>query len=402
MWGAGVARIALLTGVALLGACASAPTDRNPRLPAHLERVSFAALPGWEDSRPATALAAFRRSCLSIPRGRERWADACSAAVPVPKDDEDAARKFFERWFYAFRVHNGSDDKGLFTGYYEAEIEASRERTKDYRYPIFGRPRGARRLPRKLIEACADDWVRAMEADRAPSGAQACRIVRSWPVLMWAKRRVDLFVAEIQGSARVKLADGTTTRIGYHAQNGHGYVAIGSLLIKRDIMEAEDMSMQAIREWILENPEKGAELMHGNPSYIFFREREKNKDEIGPRGAIDVPLTPGHSIAVDPRYIPLGAPLWLDTTFPRGPKERRENKEPIPLRRMLIAQDTGGAVKGTVRGDVYWGTGEEALTMAGHMKEQGRYFLLMPKGYYGLSPLPKKGGLDRLPSFLRF
>ncbi len=421
----------------LLAACAnkSPLSGPNTGLPSHLSRASFAALTGWAGADLAPAVETFRRSCLSIPQPRARWADACSAAVPVPRDNPVAARQFFEKWFEVYRVHNGSTDQGTFTGYYEAELEASRKRSKEYRYPVFGRPRGgARRLSRRTIENCADDWVRALEHRRRPSSARACRIVRTWPVLFWANNRVDLFITEIQGSARVRLDDGTITRIGYAGQNGHGYVAVGRLLIQRDAIDAKDMSMQAIREWLIKHPRAGRRLMHENPSYVFFKERKKNSDEIGPRGALNVPLTPGRSVAVDPRYIPLGAPVWLETTWPNVPPEElakarrastigtsllprlrpspfpaapapptpaaankpqpaKPEPEPAPddpgrLNRLLIAQDTGGVIKGPVRGDVFWGTGAEAFLRAGYMNQTGRWFLLLPKGYYGRMPLP--------------
>jgi membrane-bound lytic murein transglycosylase A len=434
-------RVAWAPVLLLLAACANENplSGPNGRMPAHLSHASFAALVGWDKAELAPAVETFRRSCLSIPQPRDRWADACNAAVPVPKNNEKAARQFFERWFDVYRVHNGGTDQGTFTGYYEAELEGSRKRTKEFRYPVFGRPRhGPRRLSRRAIENCADDWVRALERRRRPSRARACRIVRSWPVLFWANNRVDLFITEIQGSARVRLTDGTVTRIGYAGQNGHRYVAVGRLLIQRDVIDAKDMSMQAIREWLIKNPRDGRRLMHENPSFVFFKERKENADEIGARGALNVPLTPGRSIAVDPRYIPLGAPVWLETTWPKVPPEelakaRRtstvgtlllprlrpsqppanppapkaaadENKpaakkpqpetppadpgDPGRLTRLLIAQDTGGVIKGPVRGDVYWGTGAEAFLRAGYMNQTGRWFLLLPKGYYGRLPLP--------------
>lgn len=461
-------RVAWAPLLLLLAACATKSPLPKPetRLPAHLSRASFSDLTGWQEAKLSVAVETFRRSCLSIPKPRARWADACSAAVPVPRNNEKAAREFFQRWFDVFRVRNGGSLDGTFTGYYEAEIEASRKRTKEYRYPIFGRPRrGPRRLPRRAIEDCADDWVRALEHKRRPSGSRVCRIVRSWPVLMWAKDRIDLFITEIQGSARVKLDDGTVTRIGYAGQNGHRYVAIGKLLIDRDHIEAKDMSMQAIRQWLIDNPRNGRKLMHENPSYVFFKERKKNSDEIGARGALNVPLTPGRSIAVDPSYIPLGAPVWLETTYPKVPpkelaklreemradtgrrvtlrptlrpapdqptpvppgahqpkavlKKKEEERppnpdDPEPLHRMLIAQDTGGVIKGPVRGDVYWGTGREAFLYAGYMNQSGRWFLLLPKGYYGRLPelppappptaeaVPARRKTRILPKWLRF
>jgi len=227
-----------------------------------------------------------------------------------------------------------------------------------------------------------------------------CARIRKWPVLVWVDSRIDLFITEIQGSARVKFEDGTTTRVGYGAQNGHRYRAIGKVLIDEDEIPREKMSMQAIRLWLVENPRNADRIMHTNPSYIFFKDRARDKANPGPRGAMGIPLTPLGSIAVDRRYIPLGTPMWIDTTWPEEiEKQRRKKLEearrrkgmknwritgPLPkrpLRKLMVAQDVGGAIRGPVRGDTYWGTGAEAFNYAGHMNQKGYWWAFFPKGH---------------------
>ncbi|MEN8196937.1 MAG: MltA domain-containing protein, partial [Pseudomonadota bacterium] len=196
---------------------------------------------------------------------------------------------------------------------------------------------------------------------------EAGAVAKDWPVLLWTDDRVDLFVTHVQGSALVRLAGGATTRIGYAADNGMTFVAIGRLMLERKIIAPAQASMQGIRAWLKANPAPARLLMQENPRYIFFREIVG----AGPVGAQGVPLSPGRSLAGDPRYIPPGAPLWLDTSWP--------GRSAKPLRRLVVAQDRGNAIKGAVRGDVYWGSGEPALEQAGRMKQPGAYYLLLPR-----------------------
>lgn len=414
----GVILAAILTG------CAGQATGPLIKSAGRFERATFADLPGWETARPLPALKAFVRSCHAIPKNRERWLGACNAALTLRNPDNDQARQFFERWLVPWKVRTTDGGPGHFTGYYEAEMNGSRRRTRRYRYPVFGIPRGTRRISRQAIDACVDamppprgDGVRVASAgggtladrngaarmsarQRKRYNSRTCRIVRRWPVLVWVDSRIDLFITEIQGSARVKFPDGSTTRVGYGAQNGFGYRAIGKVLIDEDEIPREKMSMQAIRQWLIENPKDADRVMHTNPSYIFFRDRSKDRANPGPRGAMGIPLTPLGSIAVDRRYIPLGTPLWIDTTWPLEiEKQRRKRIEetrrrkgmknwrittPVverPLRMLMVAQDVGGAIRGPVRGDTYWGTGADAFNYAGHMNQKGYWWALFPKGH---------------------
>jgi len=382
------------------------------------ERATFADLPGWDKARPLPALEAFVRSCHAIPRNRDRWLGACTAALSIRNPTHELAKTFFERWLVPWKVKTNDGKPGHFTGYYEAEMNGSRKRTRKYRYPVFGVPkRGPRRISRNVIDRCVDDWPlpprkgkkRRRVRKKEPlaifmrwgrSRIDACALIKRWPVLVWVDSRIDLFITEIQGSARVKFEDGSFTRVGYGAQNGRRYRAIGKVLIDQDEIKPEDMSMQAIRKWLIDNPKNALRIMHTNPSYIFFKDRDKDRDNPGPRGAMGIPLTPYGSIAVDRRYIPLGTPLWIDTTWPLEiEKQRRKKLEearrkngmkkwriraPVverPLRMLMVAQDVGGAIRGAVRGDTYWGTGPDAFNYAGHMNQKGYWWALFPKGY---------------------
>jgi len=186
--------------------------------------------------------------------------------------------------------------------------------------------------------------------------------------LLWVDDAVDAFFLQIQGSGRVTMADGSVIRVGYDGQNGHPYVAVGRVLIQRGIMTPEQVSMQSIRAWLAANPTAAPDLLRENPSFVFFRELTGD----GPVGAQGVALTPGRSLAVDPRFLPLGAPMWLDVEDPRVAGDR--------IRRLVVAQDTGGAIRGPVRGDLFWGHGAAAEDAAGRMRSQGRYWLLLPAG----------------------
>ncbi len=322
--------------------------------------ASFAELPGWTASDPGAALTAFRLGCKAQrPAGaplpidpetlRAGLAKVC-AAVASQTPGAASARRFFEAHFTPWRVEGPSGAEGLFTGYYEPTLDASRTQRAGFDVPIHALPREAK--SGAVLAARA-----AIESD-APKG---------WRVLFWARDPVDVFTLHVQGSGRLALAEGGFTRVAYAGNNGHGYVAIGRLMRERGLLPADKVNMPAIQAWLRANPEAGRGLMQENPRYIFFREVA---DSEGTRGQTGVALTPLASLAVDPAFIPLGLPLWLDTTWPLESGEA--------MRRLVVAQDTGAAIKGPVRGDVFFGSGDDAARNAGHMAGRGRYFLLMP------------------------
>jgi membrane-bound lytic murein transglycosylase A len=329
--------------------------------------VSFDRLEGWADDRVAAVVPAFLRSCAkfltrldmepldAVPRladfGRVgEWRSMCEAAAALPPGDDAAARRFFEASFVPLSARDYGESEGLFTGYYEIEINGSRQRQGRFQTPIYRRPpeigSGAR-------------YTRAEIED----GALAGRGLE----LLWVDDPIDAFFLQIQGSGRVRLRNGHSTRVGYDGQNGEPYVAVGRLLAERGVTPRAKLTMMSIREWMKQHPEAGAELRRENPSYVFFRELAGD----GPLGAEGVVLTPERSIAVDRAFVGLGLPIWVEAD------ERFASADPV--RRLVVAQDTGGAIKGPVRGDLFWGTGGAAGSRAGVMNARGRYYLLLPR-----------------------
>lgn len=353
-----------------------------------LTAVGFGDLPGWSDDRIADALPALARSCTRLkplppdrPIGPDGiggkaadWQQPCARLAEVAPGDHAAARSFLQNWFTPYAAGNNGNRQGLFTGYYEVELEGSRTSGPDYPVPLYKRPSDlvsvdlgdfAERWKGERIAGRVQDGRLKPFEDRAAIEAGALR--GKVPELVWLKDPIAAFFLHIQGSGRVKLPDGAEMRVGYAAQNGHKYVAIGKELIERGALKREEVSLQTIRDWLRINPAEAQALMNRNPSYVFFQELKGD----GPNGAQGVALTPERSLAVDAKFLPYGAPVWLDAEDPVEPGRR--------LRRLLIAQDTGGAIRGPVRGDVFWGHGAEAERKAGVMKSAGSYYLLLPK-----------------------
>jgi membrane-bound lytic murein transglycosylase A len=389
-----VGRLALTLALAAQLAAACAKREEAPAEPTFsLVPVTFAALPGWSEDDPSEALLAFRRSCDRLARqtpgksmggsggfaGRVGdWARACAEAG-LTAASPAAARNFFETAFAPFAVTDGGKAEGLLTGYYEPLLHGSRAPDARYRYPLHRRPPDLvgvdlgqfdPELAGRRIAGRVEDGRLKPYADRAAidGGALEGRDLE----LLWVDDPVDRFFLEIQGSGQVRLTDGEVVRVGYADQNGRPYRAIGKDLIEAGAIPRERMSMQAIRAWLQANPDRAPGMMAKNGSYVFFRELPELATAPGPPGAQGAPLTPGRSLAVDRKFLPLGAPLWLDTTAPFPDGDR-------PLRRLVVAQDTGGAIRGPVRGDVFWGAGALAEHVAGHMQSPGRLFVLLPR-----------------------
>jgi membrane-bound lytic murein transglycosylase A len=366
---------------------AAAPPPPPPVVPLALQPTTFAALPGWADDGHADALPALKRSCVKLKTGAERppfgsgtpfggsadWQRLCAEAQTLPAED-GAVRRFFEARFTPYRATAAGGDGGLFTGYYEPLLQGQHTRGGRYQVPLY-------RLPDDTVSIdlgqFKPDWkgqqlVGRLDGQRLvplptraeiDHGAYAGRGLE----LVWVDDAVDAFFLQVQGSGRIRLPDGRVVRLGYAGKNGHPYTAIGAELVRRGELSKDAVSLQTIRDWLRRHPAEAEAVMALNASYVFFRE----VDGDGPIGSQGVALTPGRSLAVDPAYVPLGVPLWLDTTQPLATA--------APLRRLVVAQDTGGAIKGPVRGDLFWGAGAEAEAAAGRMKQPGRYFLLLPR-----------------------
>ncbi|HWA37484.1 MAG TPA: MltA domain-containing protein [Burkholderiales bacterium] len=353
-------------------ACPACPPLKPPAETARYLESSFDALPGWGTAMLEPSLRAFLGSC---PRSGA-LATACTLARTVPPGDEAAARRFFEETFAAYALTTGEGvDTGLVTGYYEPIIEGSRTRSAQHRYPVFGVPDDLvvvdlasvnpdvrnMRLRGRLEGRRLVPYSSRAEIDAKGEGFPA-------PILAWVADPVELFFLQIQGSGQVRLENGERLRLGYADQNGHPFRSLGRWLVERGELTLDQASMQGIKAWAAANPAKLQEALNQNPSYVFFRDMPPSGSPVG---ALGVPLTPGFSIAVDRRFVPLGAPVYLATTYPLS-EER--------LERLMAAQDTGGAIRGAVRADFYWGTGPEAGAFAGRMRQQGRMWLLWPRG----------------------
>ncbi len=373
----------------LLSACEPAPQNEEIRL----KITSFEKLPAWSVDNLNGIASAYQKSCariLKMPSGRDfgplkeagqykDWQPICAEFMALTANAYTAqdVREFFESRFTPYEVSAGDETKGLFTGYYEAHLRGSFKREGAYQTPLYQRPDD---LVMVNLGAFRDGLKGQRIAGRVVNGQlkpyenRADIVDGQWPhndkTLIWVDSPVDAFFVQIQGSGVVQLPDGKIARIGYAGQNGHPYYAIGRELIKRGALTKENVSMQSIRDWLETNPDQATEIMNTNRSYVFFR----LLDEEGPLGGEGVALTAGRSLAVDRTIIPYGTPLWLST--------QASSDNEISLQKMMIAQDTGGAIRGAVRGDVFWGYGEDAEHKAGHMKSTGRYWIFLPKTLY--------------------
>ncbi len=306
--------------------------------------AEFAELDGWETDDHAAALATFRDTCdlLTDPD----WTPICRVAADLP-DDARTARNFFELFFKPVLI---GYPPALFTGYYEPELQGSPVRTPRFAWPIYRRPPDLR-----------DGQV---YHDRATIEAGVLR--GRGLEIAWLDDPVEAFFLQIQGSGRIVMPDGSVVRVGYAGRNGHAYRSVGQEMIRRGTHTPDQVSAQAIRAWVSRNPQAGAALLNVNPSYVFFRKLPDLPPEKGPIGAMGRSITTLRSIAVDPDFTPLGAPVWV------------EKDGAGAFRRLMIAQDTGGAIKGAQRADIFFGTGEAAGNAAGTVKDGGRMLVLLP------------------------
>ena len=366
--------------LAVLSACVPAPPVDVPPPPPPaevetLKPVGWEEIDGWPGTDLLASFEAFVASCRVL-RHKEEWANACTAAEQLEAKSGTTLMQFYERWFVPHKVFNeDGTDTGTITGYYVPDLDGSRVRTERFAYPLYAVPDdlliidlrsvypelGSYRLRGRVDGRRVVPYYTRSELDQ---GIEAL----AGKELFWLDDPVELFFLHIQGSGRIRLENGEKVMVNYAEQNGHPYRSIGRLLIERGIMTRNQMSMQNIRSWARNNPDQVGALLGENPSFIFFRELEPEVQS--PPGSLGIPLTPEISLAVDPRTIPLGAPVFLSTTWPYDPR---------PLQKLMVAQDTGGAIKGHVRGDFFWGMGDEAGALAGRMKQDGRFWVLLPR-----------------------
>ncbi|MFW2588329.1 murein transglycosylase A [Sagittula sp. SSi028] len=314
--------------------------------------LGFDDLNGWAQDDHHSALDVFRNTCHDF--DDPDWRTLCHVAHEAKN-----ARDFFELFFRPVLISDGAED-ALFTGYFEPELDGSPVRTTRYRYPVYSMPPEAR---------TNRPWL--TRRDILTSGVMENRGLE----IAWVDDPVELFFLQIQGSGRIRFPDGRTLRVGYGGFNGHRYRSVGQEMVRRGIYESHQVSADVIKSWVRRNPGEGRELLFHNNGYVFFREVSEVPSDKGPLGAMNRSITAMRSIAVDPKYTPLGAPVWI------------EKAGKAPLNRLMIAQDTGSAIKGAQRADVFVGTGDQAGRIAGRMKDPGRMVVLMPiQRAYALLP----------------
>lgn len=353
----------------------------------YLEKISFQQLPNWAQSDKREHIQAFLSSCdqfNQMPSHKpmtqtttvKDWQVTCQALQKINSTNQNALNSFLEDWFSPYRIYDKGNTTGLFTGYYLPVLKGSTKPSKKFPYPVYGRPDDLVIVEDLGIFRPGEFYKGKRIAGKVHEGRLVPYYTRAAIKqgalnqknleLFWVEDDIDLFFLQVQGSGIIELDNGKRVGVAYDGTNGHFYTSIGKLLIDQGIFNIDTISMPAIKEWLRNNPSQKAPLLNQNASYVFFKENT-NTNAIGAQG---VPLTPKVSLAVDTAYIPLGAPLWLDIEHPTLPDR---------IQSLAIAQDTGGAINGSVRGDLYWGEGDEAGHYAGKMRSTGQYYLLIPK-----------------------
>jgi membrane-bound lytic murein transglycosylase A len=352
-----------------------------------IDLIQWSDIQGWAADDHAEAFSAYLASCRAILRSPAAARaqrpvlgalfDICERAVAAIPLDDAGAKEFYEKNFRPARLAPLSGSEGFFTGYYEPIVEGARFPSDVYTTPLYRRPtdllvrklrhaKGKGKFSKRTVATRSGQYLDRIQIE---DGALAGRGLE----ICWLKDPIDAFFAQIQGSVRVRLEDGSVIRLNYDAQNGHPYTAVGRFLVERGIYTREEISMQKIREWMVANPEEGAALRRLNKSYVFFRETDLSEHE-DPPGAQGVALTAGRSIAVDRNIHTYGVPFFIDAELPI-----QSEKADTRFRRLMVAQDTGGAIIGPARADIYLGAGDEAARAAGRFKHFGRFVMLIPQ-----------------------
>lgn len=370
--GTNLGRLFFVGLITLLSSCALF----RPPEPGIGKAIDWQRIDGWDRDNHDEAWPALLNGCKALDK-KPGWDQICSAARSMPAPDSDRARTFFETWFVPHLVHGArGKTKGLITGYYEPLLFGSFEPSDRYRYPLYARPDSlltidlGERFPELKNQRLRGRLIgRKVVPYFSRAEIEADRELLRGNELVWLDDRDDVFFLHIQGSGRIELPDGKVIGVGYSDQNGHPYRAIGRTLVERGELELEQVSLFSIKQWLRDNPKQAEELLNQNPSYIFFVLREDPGQ--GPIGSLNVPLTAERSIAIDPKLIELGSPMWLSTHYP--------GEQDQPFEKLVFAQDTGGAIKGHLRADVFWGHDREAERAAGTMKSPGSLIVLIPR-----------------------
>ena len=365
-----------------LTSCKSGDFDSVKGKSFELQKTKFSRLNDWGDDDFELFDVAIKTVCESILKNPNKklksekieyslkeYKQHCSKIIKM--DDVDDVKDYVEDNFIPYGVYTWGNNVGKFTSYYEAEIRASYNKGGDYVYPIYGRPDD-------LVEVNLKDFDVSLPSQRLVGRVKNGKLVKYYtrreiensdfdaPVVLWGDNLVDIYLMQIQGAAVATLPNGEEIRVGYADNNGHKFKGIGSILLEKGLIKPQDASMPKIRKWLEKNGKKAISNMQLNDRFIFHKIVEAE----GPIGAMGLPLTAGRSMAVDKSYIPLGSMLWLETKSPSGKD----------INKMVMAMDVGSAIKGAIRGDYFWGHGEDAFEYAGKMNSSGKYYILIPKG----------------------
>jgi membrane-bound lytic murein transglycosylase A len=342
-----------------------------------LKSANWGDVDGFVEDDLSAAWGAWMQSCSTL-TNKPQWQTVCSAAKALNKPNKKVVKAYFTQYFNVYSASNqDGTDTGMITGYYEPLLKGSRTKSSQYLYPLYKQPADLiavelsdvhpelknKRVRGKIVGNKLVPYLTRADIEASPAPLAGNE-------LLWIDDIIDVFFLQIQGSGLVKLDNGEDIHVGYADQNGQTYNSVGRVLIERGELTIDQASMQGIKNWARNNLSKLRELLNSNPSYVFFRELPSGLP--GPLGALGVPITAERSVAIDPKYVPLGAPLFLSTTQPNSSK---------PLKRLMVAQDTGGAIKGGVRADFFWGAGNDAGSKAGAMKQTGKIWVLLPKDF---------------------
>jgi membrane-bound lytic murein transglycosylase A len=379
--GAAVAVLVLLTACSVTPPAPPTPPVQPATPVPRLDMVQWSQVPGWSQDAVTEAWPVLLASCAA--KMPADWRAPCAAASSISREDANAQRKWLESSLSAWRIttqvpgrKETAVESGRITGYYEPVLNGARTRGGAYQTPLYA-------VPDDLLTIELGDLYPALKGERVRGKLQGKRVVPyperaqladgkalAGKELVWVDSAIDAFFLQIQGSGRIQLTDGTTVRMAYADVNGQPYKAVGRALVEKGDLTLEQSNSTNIRQWLADHPDRQAEVLNFNPSVVFFREEKITDPSLGPRGAQGVPLTAGRSVAIDPRIVPLGAPLFLVTTDPVNGQ---------PLRHLVVGQDTGGAIRGAIRADLFFGSGTEAGERAGRMRADGQMWLLWPK-----------------------
>ncbi|MGQ4002987.1 murein transglycosylase A [Francisellaceae bacterium CB299] len=381
-----IKKYSLLTlSISLLTSCSTSALAQKYLTNKYSDKVSykkssFFELQNWNKDDQLKSFDTFKKSCDKIlsenmPKYAD-WVPVCKKAVSIKLKTSGEARLFFEHNFTPYQIIYNNKDTGIFTGYYEPTIKGSLVKTLQYTVPIYKTPKDLVKLPKyddtySFGRYSKNKFIPYYSREEIAKG----NLFKKADVLVWVKSKVDRSFLQIQGSGRIETDSGDVL-LGYDSQNGHGYKPIGKYLIDNNYIPLENMSMQSIKAWLNKNKDKIDEVLNYDPSFVFFRYIDA-KNAIGAQG---VELTPGYSMAIDNDFYPYGVPMWLETDY-----FEHNNKTTEPLDRLMIAQDTGGAIRGAIRGDIFWGHGKQAEFNAGHMNNKGKLWILLPNNQNGIT-----------------